>query len=467
MVTYLTLGDGDFTYSLDLAKYLSTKLIASCCAPTHDNPQVDDESRFSLQDSNSSNSNNTHDTNAINSSSITPIKLIATGIDSAQVLAQKYKDSPCILHQIYKQQERTSALSVIIRHGVNAIIQEDQSNLPMADDWLGSGADHVMFHHPHLGTEDAKLHSRFLAHLFHSVSTHWMKSEGGLFHLTLVQGQFERWHCEAAAKRHGLVMLHKESFCPPPVDENKYHCRRHQSGRSFASRRPKNESTTFTFGRATLNGDYRDTWLPWQTHQEIDWSQNNPPSTETIVQYTIQCPFCAKVFRERRSCTSHVRDKHPTIENLCNAQRQNSKSGLAVSPLSLFECIYCKDEFGGIRTFQSDEALQAHMLAKHSGRHTYIVPDWSVARNFESTEKVVMSDQASRETITPMRSDKESTSEICRICGMDLNGCSLSDHLVAFTPSTVCSSFQCCFCNKSFREDRARLQHENFCSPKE
>jgi hypothetical protein len=71
----------------------------------------------------------------------------------------------------------------------------------MADDWLGSGADHVMFHH-----SDKNLHERFLAHLYHSASTSFMKSDGGPNRTMAARGS------RPGAQRHGLVMLHKESF---------------------------------------------------------------------------------------------------------------------------------------------------------------------------------------------------------------------------------------------------------------
>jgi hypothetical protein len=465
MVTFLTLGDGDFTYSLDLAKYLRKKVIASCAAT--ENLQLDFERRNSRNDK-------THRTSTIFSSH-QPTKLIATGIDSAQELAQKYKDSPFILHQIQKQQEGTSALSVKICHGVNAISHPDDVNLHLAYDWLADGADHVIFHHPHLGTEDAALHSRFLAHLFHAVTTCWMKRNGGLFHLTLVQGQFERWQCQEAAQRHAMIMLHQASFWPPPVDESKYHCRRHQSGRSFASRRPKWESTTFTFGRQGFRGDYRLTCLPWQSDDEQDLSRRSVTTNETtlrdnaknlLINDAIKCPFCSKTFREERSRNSHVQNKHPPAGRLCNEHGNKYILGLPASQISLYECRECTDEFGEMRTFYSHEALQAHTLAKHTGRHTDIVPDWSVAKNFVSPEKD-MADISSIETVTPIMTEGDCIIETCRICGVALNGCSMSDHLLSFTPSTVRSLFQCCFCHKSFREDRARLQHENFCSSKE
>jgi hypothetical protein len=40
----------------------------------------------------------------------------------------------------------------------------------------------MIFNHPHLGTEDALLHSRFLTHLFHTSTGRWVKPDGVLLH---------------------------------------------------------------------------------------------------------------------------------------------------------------------------------------------------------------------------------------------------------------------------------------------
>merc|ERR1712194_854411 len=69
-IVYLTLGDGDFTYSLDLARYLKISLSSS--------------SRKQKQK---------------------PAKLILTGIDTLETLVSKYKDSPSILQEIRNQQD--------------------------------------------------------------------------------------------------------------------------------------------------------------------------------------------------------------------------------------------------------------------------------------------------------------------------------------------------------------------------
>jgi Domain of unknown function (DUF2431) len=421
ITSYLTLGDGDFTYSLDLAKYLYQRLNA----------------------------------NEINSNSGgVRARLIATGIDTLAELQGKYKDTPFILDQM--QQTQHPNLSVSIHHGINAIVDVSGENSGFG--WIGNGADHVLFHHPHLGTEDAALHGQFLAHLFHSATRCWMKPDGGLFHLTLVRGQFERWRSEAASRRHGLVLLSTHRFAPPPVKNSSYHYRRHQTGRSFGSRRPSGESLTYTYGRVDFNGTYAITCLPWQ-EESIKQTLRNPETIkkDDSSELPFPCPFCDACFREERSRKCHIRDKHQSGQE--HSEERGKKRRLDGI---LFECKQCQDKSGANRTFQSNEALQAHMLAKHTGLHNYIAPDWSFARKTSTTvnEKQQSYDPAISSTSEAANGGIHS--EECRICGASTFG-GTSKHLLSFVPTKTIAMFPCNYCGKPFREDRARLQHENNC----
>ena len=144
-VSYLTLGDGDFTYSLDLARYMKLSGSSQTLSPTKPHKNT---------------------------------RLILTGVDTLEALTSKYKDSAFILQDIRNQQDEMPSMSLRIQHGVNAIIHPDEKE--RAKGPLHECADHVMFHHPHLGTENCSLHKRFLAHLFFSVDRHWMKPKGGV-----------------------------------------------------------------------------------------------------------------------------------------------------------------------------------------------------------------------------------------------------------------------------------------------
>ena len=438
-MVYLTLGDGDFTYSLDLVRYLKL---------SSENPESSVKRK--------------------------PVKLILTGVDEFEALISKYKDSPSILQEIRNQESERLSLSLTIRHGVNAIVNPNEKMI--SNEHVHEAADHVLFHHPHLGTENCNLHKRFLAHLFHSVENHWMKKNGGIFHLTLVQGQYDRWQCKEQAERHGLELIQKSPFSPPPLKTlmniidtktkeicniNRYHYRRHQTGKSFATRRPNSHSITYTFGRTIDKGMYVATTLPWQIPDPSSSDIKTQPKTLSSVKSSMfVCSFCNKEFSEKRSLKCHLRDKHSSTEvpkeesNGREQPRKKTKLETAKTStkmkISTFPCLLCQPQ----RIFQSEKALQSHVRAKHVGIYTYIAPDWSIAK----TKKNLGDEDAFAKGETRTNSNE------CRICGFKLIGQSLSRHFRDFLPVDGLQEFACDFCSKLFREERAKFQHMNFCS---
>ncbi len=396
-VSIITLGDGDFTYSLDLARYIS------------------------------------HDDNH-------NVELICTGIDTHEELLAKYKDAPYVLGQLHAL--KSSRLSISVKHGVNAILNSSDHGVHART--IGQG-DHVMFHHPHLGTEDAALHGRFLCHFFHSCVNGWMKAQGGLVHLTLVNGQYERWNCEQAASSQGLKLLHRKPFVPPPVKNPTYHLRRHQTGKSFESRRPSG-SEAFLFGRKEDQQlDFLTSLLSWQpVHQScavIKQKASQLGNTLPTIQ-PLECPFCDRVFKEDRSRKCHIRDKHP----------DGAEKKTKIESSILFYCVQCNTATGGPRSFDDEKGLKDHVRAKHSAIHKTVTPDWCKLKQIPSshggTEKIEMPVAYS-----------------CGICGGEWQSKDQElSHLDDFRPCFSDKEFRCMFCSKAFREIRAKMQHENFCS---
>ena len=401
IISILTLGDGDFTYSLDLAKYLSIT----------------------------------------SSAGNTGIRLVASGIDSKEELLKKYRDSPFVLRRLVDFSSPVLAISV--EHGVNAILDTTVSepNQPIGK------VDHVMFHHPHLGTEDALLHSQFLYHFFHSCVNGWMKASMSFVHVSLVVGQCERWKCLEAARSQGLVLLQRTPFVPPPVENPCYHFRRHQTGKSFESRTSGSE--TFIFGRneslTTLmqllsRGIF--SWTSKATAQRDGNDERTPPSQQNRF---LPCPQCDREFKEQRSLKCHMRDVHPDgPEKRC--KRTN-----------IFECEECRTvtaEGVRCRSFETEQALKDHHKAKHSALHTKILPDWchAVVVDDEEGKKVAKNEKNANTVCT------------CSICGAGFDSCdAMASHLECFTPPSSTEIYRCAFCGKGFREARASFQHENFC----
>lgn len=368
---FLILGDGDFSFSVDLATFCRQQQPRRATT------------------------------------------IHATGLDSQTDLFTKYKDAKFLLSHL----QSDDFLNIEVYHGVNAVAVTLEAPLV---------ASHVIFNHPHLATEDAQRHSRFLAHFFHMSNLAWMAPGGGLLHLTLAMGQCDRWNCLEMAQRQGLLLLARHAFVPPPVMDPKYQHRRHQTGKSFSRRTTGSE--TFTFARMSEHSLLSSICLPWQQlHRESEEEEKAFP-----------CSECDKVFAEERARMSHTKAVH------WSKKRPREK---------YLVCVHCTE-----RTFLHDEALQDHIRAKHLV-HAKILPEWA-AENKQANDMVQIVEVYGE----------------CSICGFIYQ--SLTDehcHAKEFTPQqdiavqeseNGSAPYQCSLCCKSFIDKRAQLQHENFCLSK-
>lgn len=429
--TVLTLGDGDFTFSLDLARWL------------HENRRGS-------------------------------VHLIATGIDTFAELTAKYKDSPSILKRLQRYGSPvqdggvdSTPIKVGVLHGVNAVAVGDAAD--HEDHRLR--ADVVIFNHPHLGFENAQLHRFFLCHLFRAVERRWLSQTSGVFHLTLVHGQFERWNCDAASRRHGLALVAETPFAAPAVERPSYELRRHQSGKSFKSRRSKGESTTYTFVRAKRPIDGPSTAQSFQGTRPF-WISSRD-SSDARSQLHFQCSFCVKSFREERSLRNHLQSKHPGWGHSTSKRKMGTDdTDPDHAAQEKLECRHCF-EFGVERSFASLQALEDHVLAKHSSLHTTIPADWSARK--ASTHD--FSPEATRRS--PLDLMEQQSFGSCDVCGFQYPSRDGAVHHERMflparqappavgKPATIdagdATHYLCRYCSKSFRERRAQLQHENRC----
>lgn len=246
MTIFLILGDGDFSYSLDLVHYLMTN-------------------------------------------STTTNHVIVTGIDSLNDMQMKYKDCDYLLRQLRSAPREN--LTIDIRHEIDAV---------SANNAAPTNADVVIFNHPHLGIEDAKRHGRFLHHFLNECSKSWLAATtggGGTVHLTLAAGQWERWNGQKAVSRQGFFLKHRFAFLSPPVEDAKYQNRRHQTGKSFKNRTTGSE--TFVLGRNKSETAYL---FEWQI------GMDNVDDSTVIPKFV--CLLCERSFREERSLNSHMKEVH-------------------------------------------------------------------------------------------------------------------------------------------------------------
>lgn len=394
---FITLGDGDFTWSLDLGRYLCS---------------TDQFGRRKR-------------------------KLIATGIDSVEQVELKYLNSPCIFRELKHLQHASDELfSIELHHGINAICSDDKQLL------CGKGQI-VIFNHPHLGTEDAVLHSQFLCHLFQSVAQFWLLPTG-VFYLTLIKDQFERWNCEDAARRHGMEIRHRYTFISAPsvVSEPRYEQRRHQTGKSFASKSQGSETFLFVHKRKEMDASNDNMWIPC-----LPWFGAN---CENENNDSFSCNVCGKMFREKRSLKNHTLSKHGIKTCLTKKIKEPDNAAETFECLS---CQICEASLGDMRSFETVEALQDHVKAKHDALHT------TISSQFSSKNKIYHN------------SLKTFLFGECSVCGKrfsDVKEC--QSHMEAFIPKEIggvsdeTDTFICAFCTKTFPQQRAQLQHENSCS---
>lgn len=402
--SYLLLGEGDFTFSLDMCRYLASL-------------SIDEESKAAEDAAASSSSPPT-----------TSVSITCTGVDTIQELSDKYKDIEFILRNIRSsgtkeentEKANTSGMlhvNTTILHGINAVQAEcssGETNDDSQKNAIDQKFDDVLFHHPHLGTEDAQLHSRFLQHFFHAALQRWMKPKTGLLHLTLVDGQCSRWKCIEGAEKHGLVLLRRKEFMAPPPptltsesvenggsNKTYYELRRHQSGKSFANRRRmqgesvqnvQNESETLVFGRACnyssiipTPGDFANNslgLLPWETlkngcinetaeTQEEENEMESASTTTAVVSTTdtvssngngdpYPCPHCPKSFQQHRSLKNHMMNSHPDCEEVRawklekkNKKKKGKKRKLSINEAT--ECLHVGDKGNGNSSMQQSD----------------------------------------------------------------------------------------------------------------
>ena len=153
-------------------------------------------------------------------------KVYATSFDSYKQLA-KYNDCYDILDKISKFK------FMAVLHEINA--------------WelykhFDEKFDLIIWNHPHLGTEDFRLHGFLMAHFFSACTK--VLTPTGFVRLSLVQGQESRWKVVEQAKRAGLVILDVYLF-----DEDLwpgYIVKRNKHGGSFKNLHTRRHTRYFT-----------------------------------------------------------------------------------------------------------------------------------------------------------------------------------------------------------------------------
>ncbi|KAI9098911.1 hypothetical protein DFS34DRAFT_94739 [Phlyctochytrium arcticum] len=231
----LILGDGNFSFSLALCRLLWPKTLPATLSQTPQPEYI-----------------NTHVARAylgLPLDSKRQIQITTTSFDDLQELLKKYPETREILATL--QDERHQAHGVRVMHGINA--WELSSQFASEDKF-----DVVVWNHPHLGTEDFRLHRFLMAHFFSSVASVLNKSSDPCVCVSLVEGQETRWDLVAQAIRSDLQLKQVASFDERPWPG--YVVKRNKHGGSFKNVHTKRHTGStmksnlfrFEFGEARV-----------------------------------------------------------------------------------------------------------------------------------------------------------------------------------------------------------------------
>lgn len=390
------------------------------------------------------------------------VALTATSFDTFDELVAKYPEAERICSQL-------KALGACVAHGVDA------TNL-RATLRSSSTFDRVVFNHPHCGEENVRRHQSLLSHFFVS-ALEVLASGGGRVHLTLAEGQPERWEAVVRAEKAGLQLLQQVD----DVDAHdayglEYDRKRHQNGKSFHQvtlhgEKKRQRSTLFIFARAgDCLGDKASSDVmskrvdtvskPSERRSKKRKAEQQRPGGEGGADSTAQlvCSQCDKSFKSPQGLKTHVHMVH-----------ELQTAGQTVAGAKPLRCEFCD------REFTNADAQRQHTVAKH-GKDRLIQPDWYVKQQppvQPSTSDKDDSDKGSQPTAAvslqsmDKHDGKPEEPQTCTICQLKFATKQEFDcHWQNLQPSAA-AELECSTCGRSFGEERALRQHQNFCSAAE
>lgn len=458
-IKILVLGDGNFSFSLDLAHKLSQ---------LHDNWY-----------------------------------LVATSFDDRDALIRKYPDS--FSHVMDEFSRCFHNHEIQIQHGVDATIPIMQQLRCCDQSSPSFYFHHVIFNFPHLGIEDCVAHSAMCAHVMQCVAD-ILVPDAGLFYLSLSRGQFVRWNIQQMASRNKFDIAAEVPLTPR--DWPTWELKRHQNGKSFKDRvdscyhftlrlngsgkdsinDPSQDHATLEhanlfvllsnakFPRAPLLSDKisdnRDSAMDLKvsTNQgegvTLNPSRKKKRKVEALTEgmYKVldpsdndngdcenfECNTCAKRFSSLQAIRTHV-----YVEHILKNEEVQSNDPTSTISEKEFTCSDCG------KILKSKDAFLQHRTAKHNGPFHDIKPAWAQSERQRCTISTI--------TTTTTATATETATFECPVCGLHFE----SQHLLVehglhgFQPKEYMSeekSFTCHLCQKICKDERALKQHINYCS---
>lgn len=345
------------------------------------------------------------------------LEILCTSFDSQSQLLQKYQESKDILPAL----ESFSQIKVL--NGINAwdlFFHFNQSH--------PQGFHTILWNHPHLGTEDFRLHRFLMAHYFDSVQRMISAHPHSRMVLSLVQGQELRWNLIQEGKKAGFECVSMEI-----VDESLWPgwvVKRNKTGKSFKNIPTKRhvgtrmQSHFFKFAKRDPNGN--ECVSLEAVEDALDAIVTKPVEQPLQHSWMKACPECSKVLYSPRAYKQHVHMVHVL---------QKFGSGWSPNPQKNLVCAHCD------RCFATVEDRWQHTVNKHS-----------------------IVGQVEQGNLKQGRVDLDDAYVACEICGQAVvdQDWGMSLHLESLKPA-MGLDMSCTLCHKTFTETRALNQHYKFC----
>ncbi|TPX47582.1 hypothetical protein SeMB42_g02098 [Synchytrium endobioticum] len=381
--------------------------------------------------------------------------VLATSFDTYDQVIDKHPESRDILRKI-------GALEFAqVMHGVNA--WELQTTFQSRQAF-----DAIIWNHPHLGTEDFRLHRFLMAHFFKSCAD--VLAPNGHVCVSLVSGQEERWDLVGQANRAGLICLGSDEFIESEWPG--YVVKRNTSGHSFKNtktRRFHGDMTSRVFwfgvkpGGSSVSGDGQSVVNGSGGSNAPNTAYDSPyvwrPSVRRMSESapTFPCLLCNKRLRSDRGLRSHVHAVH---------ELQLYGDSWAPDAPRMLNCSDCD------RAFAREADLRQHQINKHTTVDLAELGLNSMSTNnsFDHTHSNGSSpisnhptDQKAQSTTIDSQVDSNHDYDPCKVCGQaTLKGpTGRRLHLETLKP-LVGMGCTCPRCNSGFVESRALLQHYKF-----
>jgi len=332
--------------------------------------------------------------------------VICTSFDSKQKLLQKYPETKDILPRIpFKK-----------LHEINA--WELEHHFPEMK------FDRILWNHPHLGTEDFKLHRFLLSHFFYSVSK--VLKQDGMILLSLVKGQETRWNLREIALKAGFHLCRIQEF--HETDWPGYIVKRNKCGKSFKNiktlkhTQSKMKSFMYHFSMQQPKAPI----LTNRLNQQQEEQENLPLEKD---KWT--CPHCSKVLTSDRAFKQHVHMVH-VLKQFGENWKPNQEKTI--------ECLECS------KLFVNEKDKWQHDVNKH----------YKSLMNQEKEESIDALEKDEWEYIA------------CEICGQAIvnEAWGKQAHLDQLKP-LIGSDLKCDLCLGLFLESRAFQQHFKYCQLKQ